>query len=367
MRLRAFTTQLEEMYSETVPINPDGSYEFQIENVPTDWVFLSDVAYGDLTFNSDAAQVSNLQPQVQLPVFVFDTTSDPAVVTIDRLHMILTFAEDSLLVSELYVFSNQASAVFVGETGNYEDGTVMVGLPAGAENISFQRGFGTSLDSFLPATDFIQADGVWADTVPLRPGVGSLNLLVSYDMPYDDGLQLAHPLEHLMSGSASVIMADAGVAITDASWVSQGPQATTSGTFLSYTNTNLAGASSINLTLDGRPTQIMDVQGNVLPVRNETNELIVGGLALAGMVAVAFFLVQRWRVTPAGQTSAGTLVPVATAPAPQRTNRGNAAKKHALLEAIADLDDAFESGEMDEGDYKSQRQALKSQLTAVWQ
>ena len=94
---------------------------------------------------------------------------------------------------------------------------------------------------------------------------------------------------------------------------------------------------------------------------------IVGGLALAGMVAVAFFLVQRWRVTPAGQTSAGTLVPVATAPAPQRTNRGNAAKKHALLEAIADLDDAFESGEMDEGDYKSQRQALKSQLTAVWQ
>jgi mono/diheme cytochrome c family protein len=368
VRLRAFTTQLEEMYSETVPINEDGSFEFQIENVPADWVFLSDVSYGDLTFNSDAVQVSNTQPVVEMPLFVFETTSDPAAIAIDRLHMILTFGEDSLMVSELYVFSNLESAVFVGQSGDYAQGTVEVGLPTGADNINFQRGFGTSLDSFIPATDFIKTDTGWADTVPLRPGPNSLNLLVSYNLPYDDGLMLAHPLAYDLSGGATVIMADAGVTITDDNWISQGTQATAGGSFISYVNTTLAGADSINLTLDGSPSQIMDVQGNTLPMRNQTNELIIGGLALAGMLAVGFFLVQRWRSAPvmdAGSASVPVHQATVVAP-PRQTSRGSEDDKNALLEAIADLDDAYDAGELDEVDYQAQRQALKTRLTAVW-
>lgn len=367
VRLRAFTVQLDEMYSETVPINEDGSFEFQVENVPADWVFLADVAYGDLTFNSNAVQVSNTEPQAQMPLFVFDTTADPAAVVIERLHMILTFAENRLVVSELYVFSNLETAVFVGETGDFNQGTVELGLPTGAENINFQRGFGTSLDSFIPATDFIRTETGWADTVPLRPGSSSLNLLVNYELPYDDGLMLAHPLAYPVNGGATVIMADAGVTITDDNWVSQGTQATASGAFLSYVNNDLAAAEAVNLTLDGRPSQIMDAQGNALPVRNETTELIVGGVALAGMLAVGFFLVQRWRngSVPALQTASATPVRQAAAP-PRQAAQSAGDDKTALLQAIADLDDAYEAGELEEDVYQSQRQALKTRLTAVW-
>ncbi len=367
VRLRAFTVQLEEMYSETKPINEDGSFEFQVEDVPADWVFLADVAYGDLTFNSNAVQVSNAEPQAQMPLFVYDTTTDPSVIAIDRLHMILTFAEGRLMVSELYVFSNLATAVFVGESGDFNEGTVEVGVPAGAENVGFQRGFGTSLDSFIPATEFIQTGTGWADTVPLRPGSGGLNLLVSYDLPYDDGLMLAHPLEYPVT-SASVIMADAGVTITGESWVSQGAQATGSGSFVSYVNTELATADALNLTLDGRPTQVTDVAGNTLPVRNQTTELIVGGVALAAMLAVGFFLVQRWR-TPAAQTDSVTMSqPPAAAPAPRRKPAPSPSDdKTALLQALAELDDAYEAGEIEEEEYQQQRQELKRRLTAVWQ
>lgn len=363
VRLRAFTVQLEEMYSETVPVNEDGSFEFLVENVPADWVFLADVAYGDLTFNSNAVQVSNAQPMAQMPLFVFDTTTDPAVVAIDRLHMVLTFAENRLQVSELYVFSNVETAVFVGESGDFSQGTVEVSLPTGVENVSFQRGFGTSLDSFIPATEFIQTGTGWADTVPLRPGAGSLNLLVSYDLAYDDGLLLAHPLIYPVN-SASAIMASAGVEITDGGWVSQGAQTTTGGSFISYINSNLAQADAISLTLDGRPTQIVDAEGNALPVRNQTTELIIGGVALAGMLAVGFFFVQRWRTAPAAQT-AGTRVSTVSTAQPKAKRR--AANKTALLEAIAELDDAFEAGELDETLYQQQRQELKKQLTAVWE
>lgn len=365
VRLRAFTTQLQEMYTDTVPINEDGTFEFQVEDVPTGWVFLADVTYGDLTFNSNAVQITNAEPEAQMPLFVFETTSDPTSISIDRLHMILTFGEDRLVVTELYVFSNLEAAVFVGKSGDYTQGTVEIGLPTGAENISFQRGFGTSLDSFIPATDFIRTETGWADVNPLQPGAGSLNLLVNYEMAYDDGMLLAHPLSYQLSGGASVIMADAGVKITDGAWVSQGAQATASGSFVSYINSDLANADAINMTLDGRPNQIFDAQGNALAVRNETNELIVGGVALAGMLAVGFFLVQRWRATPAAQTSAGSFSqPVASTPASVRTPKS---ERNELLIAIADLDDAYEAGELEEDAYQTQRQALKSRLTAVWQ
>lgn len=367
VRLRAFTTQLEEMYSETVPINDDGSFAFQVENVPTNWVFLADMAYGDLTFNSNAVQVSNNEPEAQMPLFVFETTSDPAAVVIDRLHMILAFAENRLVVSELYVFSNLETAVFVGKTGDFDEGTVEVGLPAGAENVSFQRGFGTSLDSFIPANDFIQTDTGWADTVPLRPGSSSLNLLVSYELPYDDGLLLAHPLAYSASGGATAIMADAGVEITDSNWVSQGTQATANGAFTSYINADLTASDAVSLTLDGRPTQIMDAQGNALPVRNETNELIVGALALAAMLGVGFFLVQRWRAAPAAATSA-PVMPIRQTAAPTRRPAQPAGDdKTALLQAIADLDDAYEAGELEEEAYQAKRREMKARLTAVWQ
>lgn len=366
VRLRAFTVQLDEMYSETTTINEDGSFEFQVENVPSDWVFLADVAYGDLTFNSNAVQVSNIQPEAQMPLFVYNSTSDPSVVAVDRLHMILSFAENRLLVSELYVFSNVDSAVFVGESGDFNEGTIEVGLPAGAENVGFQRGFGTSLDSFIPATEFIQTGTGWADTVPLRPGSGSLNLLVSYDLPYDDSLMLAHPLPYPVS-SASAIMADAGVTISDGSWVSQGAQTTSSGSFLSYVNTELVGADALSLTLDGRPSQITDAQGNVLPARNQTNELIVGGVALAAMLAVGFFLVQRWRMSPVAQTDSVAIPSGPVAASPRPVSRPQSDNKTALLQAIADLDDAFEAGELAEDEYQQQRRELKTQLTAVWE
>jgi hypothetical protein len=238
-------------------------------------------------------------------------------------------------------------------------------LPTGAENISFQRGFGTSLDSFIPATEFIQTGTGWADTVPLRPGSGSLNLLVSYELPYDDGLMLAHPLLYPVA-SASAIMANAGVAITDESWVSQGTQSAGSGSFVSYVNTELADADALNLTLDGRPTQITDAEGNTLPVRNQTTELIVGGVALAAMLAVGFFLVQRWRTGPVGPTGSMTISqPPAVAP-PRKPGPSSNDDKTALLQTIAALDEVYEAGEIEEEAYQQQRRELKSHLTSIW-
>ncbi len=339
--LRAFNTNFEQTMIMTTTVGADGRYTFNLENVLPDWIFLVTTDYNDLTFNSNPNRLDRTQPELNMPIIVYDTTADPGVVTIGQIHMIMNFTADGIQVSELYVFNNSGNAVFVGETGDFADGVVEISLPAGAEGVNFQRSFG-SLESFSPAPEVIQTETGWADTVPLRPGEGSTNLLVSYQLPYDDGLQLAHPLAYPTEG-ATAILPDGGVRLSGEGWQSQGSQQMASGAFAAYMNSDLTGATSLYLELDGRPTQLSDAQGNSMLVRNESQELIVGLVALAIVGALAVVMVNRWRAD----------TPVAADP-------------HTLLQTIADLDDAYAAGQISAGNYQQQREQLKQELITIW-
>ncbi len=340
--LRAFNANFEPTLSLTTTVDIDGRYAFNLENVLPEWVFVVTTDYNGLTFNSSPSRINRAEPELNLPLIVYDTTADPGGISIGQIHMILTFVPGSVQVSELYIFNNDANAVFVGESGSPAGGVVDILLPAGAESIDFRRSFG-SLESFSPAPEVIQTETGWADTVPLRPGAGSTSLLVSYQLPYEDGLRLAHPLAYPLSG-ATVILPDAGVRLSGDGWVNQGTQALSGGSFATYMNNSLAGAAALSLELDGRARQLLDAQGNAVVSRNTTQELMMGALGLGLALAAAVVMVRRWQTAP-----------LPPPPDPQQ-----------LLQAIADLDDAYANGRLSENHYTEQRAHLKEQLLAIW-
>ena len=65
-------------------------------------------------------------------------------------------------------------------------GTVRFSLPEGAANLEFQEG---ALGSRYVET----ADG-FADTVPVRPGSETYQILFAFEMPYDRKLELVQPV-----------------------------------------------------------------------------------------------------------------------------------------------------------------------------
>ncbi len=342
--LRAFTFDLEEMLNETTELDEDGRYTFTVTDVDPNWVYLVSVENDDLTFNSSAAQIERSDPELDLPVTVYDKTTDSSVIDVEQIHLVLSFVTDKVQVSELYVFNNNDTAVFVGETGNTEDGTVEIFLPAGAENVDFRRALG-SFDNFVAATEVVPTETGWADTVAVRPGPSSSVLLVSYDLPYDNGLLLAHPLGYPVK-QASVILPDVGVTIKDGAWVAQGSQTTPSGEILSYLNANMAGADALNLTLDGRPRQIAaGEQAGPSLVRDNLTELIVGAVSFLAALAVVAWFIYKWRN-----------------PAPQALQT----ETDTLIYAIAELDDAYAAGEIEEAEYRQKRNRLKTELEGVW-
>ncbi|KAA3665276.1 MAG: hypothetical protein DWQ04_01430 [Chloroflexi bacterium] len=340
--VRAFTQDLQEVYTESVMVGEDGRFSFTLENIPPDWIFLVSTNYEGFQFSSAPARLDRETPEVEMLVKVYDTTNSADMINIEQVHSIFNFAGDVLQVTQFYRYNNVGNTLFVGTAGEAESGTVEIMLPTGAQAVTFERGFG-SMDSFIPATEIIETEAGWADTLPLRPGAGVMDLLINYNLPFEDGMLFTHPLPYPVA-RGTLIFPDVGVALEAEGWQLQGQDEMGGTSFLSYTNNDLAASDSFTMILNGEPEVVMDTQGNVLQPRNENNELIIGGASLLIVVGAAVYLFQTWRNPSA-----------AIGDDPEE-----------LLEMIVELDEAFENGEIDRSEYEAERAELKEALLDVW-
>ncbi len=338
--LRAFTTDLNLMLEEETTVDEGGNFVFNLNDVPQDWFFRVSTSYNDVDFGSDFDHVSFDQPDLELPIIVYDPSTDPGAITIDRLHMVLGFDSGRLLVSEVYIASNNEPTIFMGESGDVTQGTFELYLPDGADEVTFQRSFG-SVDSFIPAEEVIQTDSGWADTVPVRPGQGSLMLIVLYSLPYDNEATLAHNIAY-DTGSVNLIVSDTGISVLGANWQSGGTQSLETGAVDTYAQLDLAANSEIVLSLEGEPSLAGGQSTSLL--RNNATELAIGLGVSAGVIGIAALLIRRWRQEP-----------------------GIPYSREELLQELADLDDAYEAGEIEEVDYHQERELIKADLLSIWQ
>lgn len=358
--LRAFTVNFEQTLNMTTTVGVDGRFQFDLPEIQPDWVFLAGYQYNDLTFSSNAGQVSDASLPLDLPVTVYETTTDPGVISYEQVHLIMEFQSAELLqVSELYVINNGGTAVFVGETGNPDQGTIRFSLPDGAQSPIFERTLG-SINSTIPATEVIETGSGWADTLPLQPGTGGLNLIISYLLPYKDGMTLSHALPYA-TNRANVILPDAGVSVIGSDWEFQGTSDMGTASFLSYAHANLPAGSNLSLTLSGEPTQTTGISGNTIAPRSSTNELLIGGGVLLIALAAAVFAYRSWQIASDDDEYEYDDDEIEYENADTEENEINQ-----LLQAIADLDDAYEKGELDEAAYTSHRAQLKTELKVLW-
>lgn len=351
-QLRAFTPEFNQTLTLSAPVDADGSFSFNLTDVPANWVYVTSVVYDDLSYSSSPDQLDPASPVLDLPVTVFEKSTDPAAITVEQIHVIMDFFEDRVFVNEVYVFNNNDTAVFVGQSGDPAQGTVEVVLPTGAENVSFQRSFGT-FENFLPANELFPTDRGYADVVPLRPGPSSMNLLVRYDLPYEPGMTIAHPVYYDVA-RATAMLPDVGVELDNDAWTPQdATQMGTAGTFLNYLSAGIAADEALNFTLAGRPQAVANTAGAVVPVRDNTLELVIGAIVLAAVVVGGFLAVRNWRQAEDDE-------------AWEEEEEAVAADPQALLQAIANLDDAYDAGQIDDQTYETRRAELLAELTAVW-
>lgn len=285
------------------------------------------IEYLGVTYVSDIVRVTEGQTQVDLPIEIFETTTDPAVMRITRWHVVLAAPEagaETVQVAELLIFSNDSDRVLVGPGGGAP--TLDIPLPEGASNLQFEQGG----DLYQPtATGFGYAGAV-------LPGAETLQMIFAFDMPLTgqtDFVQTTrYPVEAL-----NLLAPQTGLRLTVRDL--GGPQtADVQGTpYLTYNGANLRADEALTLTFtsaEARPDWIGWVIAGA-------SLLVIAGLSL------------WWTIRRRG-SSQGEAVRLQGV-----TESGQ--RRAALIDSLARLDDDFANGQLAEADYQRRRSKLKAE------
>jgi hypothetical protein len=322
----------------TTTVNAEGAFAFDAVDFAPGRQFVAATHYQGITYSSEPASFvpgagAGAEPPVlELPLPVYETTTDTSVLSVAQVHMFLEFnSPQTVTVGELVVFANDSDKTFAASAAD----ALHFSLPAGATDLNVQGGE-------LGETYFPNEQGfglVWS--VP--PGQSSSQVLYSYRLPYDGALSFAQPVDYPI-GSVNVLVSDLGVAVAGSNLQSLGLQEVQGQQFQSFSLSGLAPGESLAFEVSG---QLDPSAGGPVPVSPsplaDTRGLAIGLAALAAaLLGIGYWLFRRRRSATAPRT------------------------REDLLQALASLDDDFAAGGVDEAEYHKERAKLKEALKAMW-
>lgn len=335
--------QMELATTLTTTVGGAGDFVFENIEMPAGRAFLVTLEYQNATYGSDVATVEEGMSEITLPVTVYDTTTDTSALTIDRLHMFLEYLdEQTLRVIELYIVSNPTERTVVSPGEGQP--VLTYSLPEGASNLQFQEG--------AIGERYIETAGGFGDTLAIRPGSGTYQVLYAYELPYDGKLQLTHPVQ--LPVSALVVLAPEGsLTIKGEGLQDAGIRAVENESYQMYNGSSLTAGQSLDMTITGKPGG----GGFAALASGSTTELLIGA-AVFGLVLVGagVWMYRRSRLDEdEAQEEEEAQLPAAV----------REEDPDALMDAILALDDQYQAGELAEGPYRQRRAELKARLVEL--
>ncbi len=336
VRLLAFDG-MSTAFERSTRTDAQGRFTFDGVEIQPGRILLTTVEYQGLSFESQAYHIQDQdlaasdQP-IDLSIAVHETTTDPAVLQAERMHVFLDILDQRRLqVVELLLYTNAGDRVLVAAQPG--DPVFTVALPTGAENLQFQDG--------ALGERYVQTPNGFGDTEPVYPGMNH-QLLFAYELPLARQVSLAIPVP--MPVEAAVIMApQEGITLSGPRLQAMGTRQVQGMTLQVYTASALEAGSTLNLTLGLRQT---------FPWRLN---LATGSGLILGLTVFILVLLGLgwwyWRQTRLAQAPKSVEV--------------EAKDATAILDAIIALDDLYRAGELPEEAYRARREELKAQLRAL--
>jgi len=314
----------QEAFQQTTTTADDGTYVFNDVPAVSGRIYGVTVAYKDVPYYSDGTYLAEDEAPPDLPVTIYDTTTDPAVLSIERLHVLFDFASaGEVQVIELWVVSNSGDRTVVAAP---ERGVIEVSLPEGAADLAFEDG--------SSADRYIQTAGGFGDTQPVVPGQGTSQFIFSYRLAYDGSLTFSRPSD-LPISAVVVLLPQNGVTAQGAGLRDLGAQEMSGQAVRTYEGGGIPAGQALEIELSGDPEADL-ASGSA----GGSTSTVIGLAVLAALLIMAGWWWFRPRVRPARIED----------------------RTEALVDAIAGLDDALDAGRIDAAEHRQRREALKQRL-----
>ena len=321
----------QEVYRQTAAVESDGTYAFAEVPAVDGRIYGATVAYADVLYFSEGAHLAGDGAPLDLPITIHDTTTDATALSIERLHLLFDFSiPDRVQVLELWVLSNRSDRTIVAAPGR---AAVEAALPEGATDLGFEEG--------SIGDRFMLTENGFGDTQPVIPGTATSQFIFSYNLPYDGQLDFRRPTDYAVEAVVILLPAE-GVTAEGSGLQDLGVQPMGGQSVHSYASGAIAAGGALELKVSGKPKA--EAAGTASS--GLTNVAI--GLGVLGSLLIVAGL---WWFRPTRASRPAR----ATRPlAPSESDR--------LIAEIADLDDAFAAGGMEESVYRARRESLKRLL-----
>lgn len=322
---------------EVVAVDSQGLAEIEGLEIASGRIFGAIVEYQGVQYFSTGGHLLADDPLLELELTIYETTPDVDLVEVDRLHVIFDYAVEGIVeVSELWLINNNSDRTVVQRGGS---NALPFELPEGFGGLRFGD---QALGQRVTPTE----DG-FVFHEPIRPGEPQ-EVIFTFTIPYERSLNFVQPIDYPVGAVVLLTEASApdlsGSGLTD-----EGTREMGELVLRTYSMGALEPGSSLALNFRGRhPAASSNLS---------TTNLLIGAGVLLVTLAVVLFGWQRWAQERGEQVELDADEPAGEAVGlPSRT---------ALLEAIAALDDAFESGDLEQSAYEKQRAVLKQQLVLL--
>jgi hypothetical protein len=356
--LRAFEGMSAELEAQMAVADAGGVARFEGLDTSAEISYLAGVTYEDVEYSSQPLVFQEGgETTLNASVQVFEATQDPdeAQIRVERMHLFVDFQDGLMSIGELHIFSNAGDRTFIGVEDPALDRrvTLRFALPDGAMGLRFQMG---GEGDRYPTTE----EG-FADTQPVRPGA-SQQVLYGYSLSYGDAdaFEFVRPLLY-PTVNLNVLVPRVGAEVTS-DQVELSEITTVEGqNYLNLNGENFAAGDELRVRFSG--LQGVVPPASVSPASEPARESGIDpkwvALGLAALALVGGVVYPALRRSRASRSPDEPREPDGAVDAQARLDR--------VLRAIADLDDAFETGGLDEESYRRQREALKREAVSLMQ
>ena len=312
---------------------------FSVEGLATGpaYVYFPVADYGGVGYFPERPIALDDAPQKRVEIRVFEPTSSEDVIEVERANLLLLrVTPTELMVMEMGAVLNRSDRAYVGDgPPDVRPPTLRFSLPRGADQVTPQAGL--SRGELLPTPDG------FLSTEPVIPG--RHELAFSYQVPIEDStLDLVKRHEY-PTAAFNLYVPDTGISVLSPQLTFQGTSELGGQRYQLYTAQALPPGAQVTARLSGLPA--------VGGPRPEQLGLIVLGASAIVLGGAGVLAVRRRRKSADG------------AETPHEPASDGPAERLRLVRALAELDERFSAGEIDEEWYRAERSRGKERLLAV--
>ena len=334
--------------------NAEGAFRFDGLDTDPSLEYWPEAVYLEVPYTADEPlQFDDAGTDLSATVTVYETTTDDTDIRVDSVHMIAESFDQVLRVSEIHLFGNLGDRTYVGpESDTGQATTIFLPLPDSAVGVSFGES--------VPADRFVEVEGGLRDTEPVPPGRETSLAFFSYHLmvtgeavPFERSF--AYPLDIL-----NVLAARPGLTLRSAQMESRGVELFQGREYELYSVVALPADTAVSMELvplateEGMPASSGEATQPLTGGSTSGNQGLLRGVgfglaALAVVAAVAYpFTVRR-------------------SPSTRKRSRGIGGnpRDRQLLTELAELEESYEAGDIDQASYERRRSQIYRALKAL--